>query len=269
MRQRNSKPLTLTSDKSQAKWQLGLATEYPATAVPGEALRMLARLASQKTGNALRILVACNASLIPQELMQAITVNQIQGGALFGGALKEVDSAFALSALPLIKNHALDADYIETQQWRPRFMRSFGLHKQRLVAMVPMPPTGLWTLEPVKTAQNLSGLRIRTYDALSQSVFQKLEAHALNLPFAQIETALSDQRIEGVLSSGDGAAGQQLSAIFPHYLALNYAIPVTFLVLNEPTLAGMPHSIQRDILWAGVETERRYWKAFSSRTQRN
>lgn len=269
MRQRNSKALILTGSKGQARWRVGLVTEYPATAVPGEALRMLAKLASQKAGNALRILVACDSPLVPKELMQAITVNKIQGGALFGGALTEVDSTFTLSALPLIKGKALNAGHLETQQFRHRFTRAFGLHRQRLVATVPMPPTGLWTLAPVKTAQSLTGLRIRTYDALSQSIFQMLGANASNLPFAQIEAALSDKRIEGVLSSGDGAAGKRLSAIFPHYLALNYAIPVTFLVLNESTLADMPHCMQRGIIWAGAETERRYWEALSSRTQSN
>jgi len=68
MVQNNSVGLALIKGESPARRRVCLVTEYPATAVPGEALRLLARLVNQKTGRALHMLVASEARLAPKEL---------------------------------------------------------------------------------------------------------------------------------------------------------------------------------------------------------
>jgi TRAP-type C4-dicarboxylate transport system substrate-binding protein len=99
-----------------------------------------------------------------------------------------------------------------------RFQRIFEdcLHREgfRLLAIVPMPPTGVWSSREIDSVVSLAGLRIRSYDALSREVFASIGGTATHLPFARLRAALDAGELDAVLSSGDGAAGDLLANYF-------------------------------------------------------
>src|ERR1700733_127293 len=116
--------------------RLIFATEYPREALPGEAMAVLAELVNDAGGSDLTVEshFESNQSLFATDACAF-------GGTVFGASLLQHAKEFELAAIPRgEKGHASEQDV-------KHFQRIFDdcLHREgfRLLATVPMPPTGV------------------------------------------------------------------------------------------------------------------------------
>lgn len=242
--------------------RLIFATEYPREALPGEALGVLTELVNDAGRTDLRVAshFESNQSLFAADATAL-------GGTVFGASLLRHAKEFELAAIPRGKK-----GYASEQDVK-RFQRIFDdcLYREgfRLLATVPMPPTGVWSSREIDSAASLVGLRIRSYDALSREVFSSIGCAATNLPFSQLRAALEAGALDAVLSSGDGAAGNLLASHFGHYLPLAYSTPLCFLIVKDVSFRALSMRGQRILKWAGREVQFRYWARQAVREEKN
>lgn len=242
--------------------RLIFATEYPREALPGEAMGVLAELVNDADGSDLRV----ESHFQSNQSLFATDATAL-GGTVFGASLLEHAKEFELAAIPRGKKGH------ESEQDAKRFQRIFDdcLHREgfRLLATVPMPPTGMWSSREIDSAASLVGLRIRSYDALSREVFSSIGCAATNLPFSRLRAALEAVAFDAVLSSGDGAAGDLLASHFGHYLPVAYSTPLCFLIVKDVTFRALSMRGQRTLKWAGREVQFRYWARQTVREEKN
>ncbi len=244
-----------------------VATEYPATSIPGEGV---AHFAAAATARGLPVTAAAGA---PDGFRSAAALDVLAAGRLaavdsFAGAMGAVDPIFLLSSLPFLTASHADAARLRDLA-RPRYAAVLEARGAVLLWTTPWPPSGLWTNRPVTSPADLRGLRVRTYDATGTEVLRAAGAVAEVLSFAEVDARLAAGTLDAVLSSGDGGAGRRLWRWLPHFTEANYAWPLSLAFASAPALAALPPAQQQAVREAGAETEARQWQAIEGRLAAN
>ncbi|ELA01145.1 TRAP transporter substrate-binding protein [Cupriavidus metallidurans] len=249
-------------------WQM--ATEYPATSMPGEGLTTFAQEVTTRTQGTLAPQPTFDASagIKSAQMPAAIRNGKLQAGDAFGGALGEVDPIFLLSSLPFVAT-SVDKAHRLADLARADYAQAFEKQGQHLLYITPWPPTGLWTRKPVGTLDDLRSLSVRAYDETSADVMRAAGAKAQNLSFADAMPRLKDGSVNAVLSSGDGGAGRKLWDYLPHFTAIGYAMPLSFTTVNAAAWQSLT-SAQRDAVTAAAKaTEDKQWSRLNTRLTEN
>jgi TRAP-type C4-dicarboxylate transport system substrate-binding protein len=253
---------------AQAAWTI--ATEYPATAMPGEGIAFFADAANRQGGGALAITPAPNA---PQGLRQAaypaaVADGRFQAACAFTGALANETPLFGLSALPFLTGSAADAARLLAAA-RPAYAATLQARGLALLYATPWPPSGIWSRTAIAGPEALKGLRIRTFDATSTKVFAAVGAVPEQISFADAMPKLRAGALDAVLSSGDGGAGARLWEVLPHFTSIDYAWPLSLAFCSNSALSALSEPAQQAVRAAGEATEVRQWQAIGSRLAEN
>ena len=246
------------------------ATEYPATAMPGEGLTALAARVAILTRGHVTIVPGYDA---PNGLRSASIPYAVQGGRLqvgdaFAGSIGTIDKLFQLSSLPFLATTEVDARRL-LDLARPAYASAFARLGQRILYVTPWPPSGIWSRVPILGLDDLASLKIRTYDVTSTSVLNRAGATAIELSFADATPRLRDGAVNAVLSSGDGGAGRKLWEFTPHFTEIGYAMPLSFATVSEAALQLLAPDTRAEVLRAGEETEAVQWHALTTRSAAN
>jgi TRAP-type C4-dicarboxylate transport system substrate-binding protein len=254
-----------TAQAQPAAWTV--ATEYPATSIPGEGV---AHFAAAATARGLPVTAAAGA---PDGYRSAAALDALAAGRFaavdaFAGAMNAVDPIFLLSSLPFLTASHADAARLRDLA-RPRYVAALDARGAVLLWTTPWPPSGLWTNRPVTKPEDLRGLRVRTYDATGTEVLRAAGAVAEVLSFAEVDARLAAGTLDAVLSSGDGGAGRRLWRWLPHFTEANYAWPLSLAFASASALAALPPAQQQAVGAAAADTEARQWRAIEGRLAAN
>lgn len=246
------------------------ATEYPATAMPGEGLATFARLAAEATHGAVVVQPGYDGpgGLKSAGIPAAVEAGTITVGDAFAGALSGLDPIFQISSLPFLATSIPQAHAL-AEAARPAYQAAFAKHGQILLYTTPWPASGLWTRDTVTSAEALKALPIRTYDVTSTSVLKAAGAAPVELSFGDTMPRLKDGSVRAVLSSGDGGAGRKLWEYLPHFTAIGYAMPLSFTTVSRTAMDALTPALRDAILAAGNQTETLQWQALETRTAKN
>lgn len=253
---------------AQQVWRA--ATEYPATAMPGEGLARFARLVGEATKGRLVVEPGYDGpdGLKSSGIPGAVQAGKIAVGDAFGGALTGIDPVFQIATLPFLATSLEQARALHDAA-RSKYEAAFVRQGQILLYTTPWPPSGLWTREPVTTTAALQGLAIRTYDATSTTVLRDAGAMPVELSFGDTMPRLKDGSLNAVLSSGDGGAGRRLWEYLPHFTAIGYAMPLSFTTVSRVALEALDPATRSAVMEAGRKTEALQWQALETRSARN
>lgn len=260
--------LVSRSASAETRWRMG--TEYPASAMPGEGISAFARSLAELSGGEIVVEPVFDAKgeFRSAEIVKTIAEHRIEAGDAFGPALSALDPLFALSSLPFLVRSITDARRL-TDLARSAYVQAFAEHGQVLLYTTPWPATGLWTKADLASVEALRALSVRAYDASSAEVLLRAGAKAQNLSFADAMPKLKDGSVDAVLSSGDGGAGRNLWQFLPHFAEVNYAIPLSFALLDAKVHAALPERMRGAVDQAAAATEARQWQALGTRLDEN
>ncbi len=260
--------LTLPAQAQSGETTWRAATEYPATAMPGEGLATFARLLAERSP--VRVVPRYDApdGLRSATIPAAVQSGRLEVGDAFAGSLAGLDPVFQLSSLPFVATTQDQARRLYVAA-RPAYERAFAARGQRLLYATPWPATGIWSRNPLPDAAALHALSIRTYDATSTQVMNAAGLVATELSFADAMPRLRDGSVRAVLSSGDGGAGRRLWEVTRHFLAIGYAMPLSFTTVSDTAYAALDESGRISVDAAAAETEGLQWQALAQRTARN
>jgi TRAP-type transport system periplasmic protein len=201
-------------------------------------------------------------------MLTAIAEGRVQAGDAFAGALEAEDAIFALPSLPFLVASTAHARRLADIA-RPYLAATLQKKGLRLIYLTPWPPSGIWSKAPLKTASDLSGLSIRTYDKISSEVFASVGAKATPISFADTMPKLADGSINAVLSSGDGGAGRKLWEYLPYFTEITYSLPLSIASVSQAVYDGLDPDLRQAVDAAGRQTETELWLALSTRLHEN
>lgn len=261
---------TLLASPAWAVTTLTMATEYPATSMPGEGVKTFAELVRQKSNGNVVIDPSFDAALgiKSADMIEAVQKRKVDAGDAFAGALATKYPIFGLSSLPFVAD-SLEKARTLTKLSRPAYEKLLAKQGQKLLYTTPWPASGIWSKEPVRNVASLKALKIRTYDGTSQSVMRRAGANAVNLPFSETMPKLASGELNAVLSSGDGGAGRKLWEYLPYFSQINYAMPISVATMNLQAYKSLDANARKAIDQAAAQTEAEQWKRIQGRLEQN
>jgi TRAP-type transport system periplasmic protein len=254
--------------RAETPWRM--ATEYPATAMPGEGVRHFAEAATRLSGGALLVRPGFDApdGLRSAAMPRAVAEGRLEAADAFTGALAGEAPIFELSALPFLTASTADTARL-LRIARPAYEAALAARGLSLLYATPWPATGLWSRAPVPGPEALRGLRVRTYDAAGTAVLRAAGAAPERISFADALPRLRAGGLDAVLSSGDGGAGARLWEVLPHFTAIGYASPLSLAFCGTAALTALPEPAHRAVEQAALETEARQFQALAIRQAEN
>ena len=247
--------LTIAGDAiAQTPRVLTLANEYPATSLPGEGDTAFAtRVAALTSGRIeIRTVFDTKSGFKSAEQLVAVRDGNIALGDTFAPGQRRQGLHRRLYDLA-----------------RPQYAAAMARFNQKLLFVTPWPPSGVWAKRTIATSADLSGLKLRTYDATSTEVFARLGAVPSNISFADLIGKLKADEIDAVLSSGDGGAGRKLWDYLDHFTAIEYAIPLSMVTINLDTWKSLDADTQAAFVKAANDTEVLQWERAKRRVEDN
>lgn len=255
---------------AQAQFNFSIATEYPETAMPGEGLNAFANAIKTLSAGKLIFTTTFDAKggYKSAEMLNAVASRKLDAGDAYLPALSATDPIFSLSALPFVVN-SIDGARSLMAASRKVYQQVLNKAGVRWLYSTPWPASGIWSKDPLQNPNDLTALRIRTYDSVSQAVMSPLVSSAMNVSFADVMPMLRDGRATAVLSSGDGGAGRKLWDFLPHFTEINYAIPISATFMNAAVYDSLSPEMQDIIMQAAAQTELEQWNRIRGRLDDN
>lgn len=254
-----------TAARPMEMWSI--ATPYPRDTVSGCGIERFAQLVDQLDSGWTQMRSEFLAGR-PSDVVHAIQSGRLAAGDALASSLVALDPVFELSMLPFEVRSIDEAKRLALLA-RPAYERALMHHGLHLLYVSPWPPSGLWLREPVRTFADLTGLRIRTYDDASATFLSSIGSQAVSLSVNEIIPRLRNRSLDGVLSSGDGEVGRLLRGTLPHFVAIDYAFPLSFALMSQARYDALPRGVRERIDAAAAETERQQWTSMPARLARN
>jgi TRAP-type C4-dicarboxylate transport system substrate-binding protein len=255
---------------ASAQVTLDLINEYPATAISAEADVVFAEAVKRKSGGSVLIhpIPDAKSGLRSRDQLKAVTEGKFAMANSVGGTLGDEDAVFLLSSLPFVTPTVGDARRLY-ELAKPLYEKLFAERKQKLLYVVPWPPSGIWSTAPLSDAAALKALKIRTYDNTGTEVMAKVTASAQIVSFSELNAKLDAGEINAVLSSGDGGAGRQLWKYLRHFSDVGYALPLSFASISLSAWTSFDETGRRALTDAAEETSEHQWAALNGRLKQN
>jgi TRAP-type C4-dicarboxylate transport system substrate-binding protein len=255
---------------ASAQVTLDLINEYPANSISGEADKFFADAVTRKTDGRVVIhsIADAKSGLRTRDQLKAVSDGKFAMATSFGGALGDESPLFLLSSLPFVSPTDDDARKLFDIA-QPLYAQLFAERQQKLLYVVPWPPSGIWSGAALTGADGLKSLKIRTYDKTSTEVLTKVAASATLVSFNDLNAKLETSELNAVLSSGDGGAGRQLWKYLRHFSAVGYATPLSFGSISLQAWSGLDDSARAALEEAGRETSAHQWAALANRVETN
>jgi TRAP-type C4-dicarboxylate transport system substrate-binding protein len=247
-----------------------LINEYPATSISGEADTFFAEAVKRKSDGriAIRPIPDAESGLRSRDQLKAVTDGKFAMANSVGGTLGEESPVFLLSSLPFVTPTMEDARALYAAA-KPLYEKLFAERKQKLLYVVPWPPSGIWSAAPVNDIGALKALKIRTYDNTGTEVLAKVAAAAAIVSFSELDPKLEKGEINAVLSSGDGGAGRQLWKYLRNFSEVGYALPLSFGSMSLAAWTSLDDAGRAAIEDAARETSEHQWAALTGRLREN
>ncbi|TDP01838.1 TRAP transporter substrate-binding protein [Marinomonas balearica] len=257
-------PFTLADAK------FDFSNEYNATSIHAEGdkyfIEQVAKLSEGKiditlhTGGSLGFKSADN--------FYAVADNAIQIADTLAGSMAGIDPIFLLSSLPFIAENEDQAKTLYKIA-KPYYQKIFAQNDQILLYASPWPASGIWSKKPVTTKEELTNLKIRTYDKNGTLTLREAGAEPIKLSWGDVVPQLSTGGIKAVLTSADAGASGKFWEHLNHYSAIQYAIPLNMVHMNKEVFDDLSTEEQSAILKAAALTDAHNWKTVKTRVAGN
>ena len=249
---------------------LDLINEYPATAISSEADAFFAEAVKRRSEGRIAVnpIPDAKSGLRSRDQLKAVTEGRFAMANSVGGTLGGESPVFLLSSLPFVTPSMTDARILYELSL-PLYEQTLAERKQKLLYVVPWPPSGIWSAAPLSDAAALKALKIRTYDETGTSVLARIATSAAIVSFSDLDPKLQAGEINAVLSSGDGGAGRQLWKYLRHFSDINYAVPLSFASISLAAWESLDDDGRAAMTEAARETTERQWTVLATRLADN
>lgn len=207
-----------------ATFKLTIATELGPAAAFGQALEIWAKEIERASEGRITHEIFFSDGLVPQtEILDAFTSGLVDAAILSGG--------YHASQLPLWVNLGSVHDLDYSTRWTPadqielasRLLAEFpemeaqlAAHNIKYMHIHPVGPHNLMGVKPVNSANDLRGLRIRTYGTGIPRMFEAAAGIPVSLPFGEVYSALSTGSVDAAYTGVDNFKSISLQEIAEH-----------------------------------------------------
>lgn len=245
---------------AQTYWDLPLA--WPAENYITKNVQRFADVVKEATGGEVVINLHPGGSLGYKgpEMLSAVRDGLVPIGDMLLNQQVGEAPLLGLQSLPY-----LIADFDELQAFdnafRPLLTEVLEDNNQLPLFTIPWPQQQIYTKVEITTFADLSGIKIRSYDASSTQIFEAASMTAVQLPWGEVIPSLATGAIDAVATSAPSA----VDGSFWEFLKYGYPTRQTWnsnvVSVNNDAWAALSAEHQQAILAIASELEPSFWQS--------
>lgn len=143
--------------------------------------------------------------------------------------------------------------------FRPKVEEVALKMNQKLLVMVPWPGQAVYSKNPIKTVEDLAGLKIRVVDANGHEFFQRLGAAPLQMPWGEVVPSLAAGTITGVTTSSSSGVDGSFWEFLSNMNAFNWQASSNLITVNLDAWKKLSPKDQAAIEDAAKRLEGQFW----------
>ncbi|WP_319484916.1 TRAP transporter substrate-binding protein [uncultured Cohaesibacter sp.] len=152
--------------------------------------------------------------------------------------------------------------------FRPKIEEVAASMNQKLLYMVPWPGQAVYTKNPIKTIDDLAGVKLRVVDANGQNFFTALGAAPLQMPWGEVVPSLAAGTIEGVTTSSSSGVDGSFWEFMKNMSTFNWQASSNLVTVNLDAWNELTEEQQTAIETASIKLEAEFWLASSAEDQK-
>jgi TRAP-type transport system periplasmic protein len=236
-----------------------LATGYRADSFHGKNLTDFVQKVDADTAGKLKIELYPNNVLVKlNDITKAVQEGRIEAGeTIMSTMVKDIPSAGA-DSVPFVVTTYADALRLWQLQ-RLGIERALAARGMKVLYAVPWPPQGLYSKAPVKVESDFQNTKMRTYNPTTIRIAELLGARPVDVPMVEVAKALSDGRMDNMITSSVTGAENKVWSHIKYYYEINAWFPKNIVVVNAASFSALPLDIQKTVLKAADMAQVNGW----------
>ncbi|PIE65402.1 MAG: ABC transporter substrate-binding protein [Desulfobacterales bacterium] len=241
--------------------KLDLATTYSGANLHAETCRELAKRIKDATNGDVIITVHEGGSLgmKDEDHFTSVADGIVPMASILMGAAIGTSPLYGLSTSPFLVKNFKESKLLNDIA-RPYYDKEAEKLNQIILYTAPWPSSSIHAKRPIKTYEDIKGLRIRTYDKNGTDVLKKGGANAVVMSWGDVYPALATGAIDSVLTSSTSAVAGKFWEVLTDTTRVNFAIPLNMININRDTFNSLTKEQQEIFLKVGRDMEERQWK---------
>ncbi len=238
-------------------WQL--ATGYRADSFHTQNLAQFADDVEKAAAGALRIELRPDNTLFKlADIRLAVQEGKVEAGeTIMTSMVGEIPIAGA-DAIPFVVQSYGDARRLWQLQ-RPLIEKQFGARGLKALYVVPWPPQGLFTNQPVHSAADFKGTRMRTYNQSTVRIAEMLGASSVDVPMVEVNQALASRKVDSMITSAVTGVENRVWDQIGFYYGINAWFPKNIVFVSSKAFDALPASAREAVTQAAARAEVRGW----------
>lgn len=249
---------------AQTKWNLPAA--YPADNPHSENLAAFAKDVADATGGKLQITVHAAASLFKApEIKRAVQTGQAQVGEVLISLHENEDPMFGIDVIPFVATSFAEAKKLSAAS-KPAIEKKLDAQGVKLLFMVPWAPQGIYAKKEINSAEDLRGLKWRSYNVGTARIAELVGAQPVTVQAAELPQAIATGVVNAFMTSGATGYDSKAWETMTHFYDTQAWIPKNVTFVNKAAFEALDKPTQDAILKAAATAEARGWKAWEDKT---
>jgi TRAP-type C4-dicarboxylate transport system substrate-binding protein len=201
------------------------------------------------------------------QIKRGVQTSQVQMGEILLAAYSNEDVFFDADSIPQLVTNYSEAKKLSDLQ-RPYIEQRLARQGLSLLYMVPWPPAGLYSQQPITTIEGLRGLRFRTFSPATNRFAAIVGAQPTLVQAAELAQAFATGVVQAQITSA--ATGVDTSAwdYARVFTPLGFSMTKNAVMVSRRAMEALPANLQQEIRALAARAEVRGYE-MSAETWRN
>src|SRR5688572_16951112 len=255
--------LAVGGAQAQTKWDM--PTPYSDGEFHTRNVKSFVEDVQKASGGKLAIQVHSNGSLIKHpDILRAASTGQVSIAEFLLGQFGNEDPVFAADNVPFVAP-GYDSAFKFYQAQKPVLEKKLQGRGLKLLYAVSWPGQGIYTKDPVKTAADFKGLKMRTYSPLTSRLAELLGASPTIAQVPDVPQMFATGAMQAMVTSSATGTSTKAWEFVKNYYKTNAWNPKNVVVVNARAFGGLPKDQQEALLKAARAAEPRGWEMSKAR----
>jgi TRAP-type C4-dicarboxylate transport system substrate-binding protein len=235
------------------RWDM--PTAYPDSNFHTETAKTFAQCVVEGTGGELEIVIHGGGSLFKgNEIKRAVQTGQAPIGERLLSAHQNENALFAFDSVPFLAT-GYEASARLWQAARPTFEGLLDDQNLVLLYSVPWPPQGIYAKKDLNAADDLAGVKFRSYNSATARMAELMGAVPVQIEEAELSQALATGVADSFISSGATGYDRKVWEQLDHWYEVNAWLPRNSVFANKDAFADLDEATQTVLRECAAQAE--------------
>ena len=223
-------------------WDMPVA--YPDSNFHTQNSKAFAECVGSGTGGEIEIVVHSGGSLFKgNEIKRAVQTGQAPIGERLLSAHENENALFGFDSIPFLATSYEASDKL-WEAARPTLEEVLDEQNLVLLYAVPWPPQGIYAKKELDSADDLAGVKFRSYNSATARMAELMGAVPVQIEEAELSQALATGVADSFISSGATGYDRKVWEQVDHWYEVNAWLPRNTVFVNKDTWEALDEAAQ-------------------------